>query len=215
MVNEDNILDLSSKDILLEVISQINDPLIAIIKANRRVANQLFVKRSSSQKVSEETLQNSQRIVFLIEEIINKAMQSQEVIQQPIIFELYKSNPQIKTMCKRVIDPRKISQADKEWLLALENVVINEIKLNRLSLAEIASKVSVSERQLYRSIKKILSFTPNTYIRILKLHKAKQLIDKYKTISELSYAVGFSDVHYFSKIFFNQYGKTPKDLITT
>ena len=65
MVNHDNILDLSSKDILLEVIRQINDPLIAIINANRRVTNQLFVKRSSSQKVSEVTLQNSQRIAFL------------------------------------------------------------------------------------------------------------------------------------------------------
>lgn len=218
MVNQNNILDWSSPDVLLEIMRHINDPLMAILEANKGVANQFFINRHSLQKVSELTLKNSQRIASLIEEVINNSKQVDplQTTKQPLIFELYKTNPYIKAMCKGGIDPTKISQTDKEWLITLENVVFNQAQLTQLSISELAIDVSISERQLYRNIKFFLSLTPNRYIRILKLHKAKQLIETYvyRTISEVAYAVGFSDVHYFSKIFFNQYGTMPKDLIT-
>lgn len=215
MNNQNNIVDWSSPDVLLEIVRQIKDPLTAIMEANKGVADQLFTNSSTSQNVSEITLQNSQRIASLIEEVINNSVAPQETAQQPLIFELYNTNPYIKAMCKEEIDPKKISQTDKDWLMELENVVFNEVQLSQLSLFGLAFDVSVSERQLHRNIKKFLSLTPNKYIRILKLHKAKQLIDTYvyRTISEVAYAVGFSDVHYFSKIFFNQYGKMPKDFL--
>lgn len=216
MNNQNNIVDWSSPDVLLEIVRQIKDPLTAIMDANKGVADQLFTNSSTSQKISKITLQNSQRIASLIEEVISNSVAPQEtVVQQPLIFELYNTNPHIKGMCKGEMDPKKISQTDKDWLMELEKLVFNEVQLSQLSLFGLAFDVSVSERQLHRNIKKFLSLTPNKYIRILKLHKAKQLIDTYvyRTISEVAYAVGFSDVHYFSKIFFNQYGKMPKEFL--
>ncbi|WP_299674854.1 helix-turn-helix transcriptional regulator [uncultured Dokdonia sp.] len=214
MNNQNNIIDWSSPDILLELVHQIKDPLTAIMEANKGVADQLF-GNSNSQNASEITLENSQRIASLIEEVIRKTTTSQEADKQPLIFELYATNPHIQEMCNGVIDPKKISQTDKEWLLELESVVFNEAQLNQLSLFALAFEVSVSERQLHRNIKKFLALTPNKYIRILKLHKAKQLLEEYvyRTISEVAYAVGFSDVHYFSKLFFKQYGTMPKELL--
>ena len=45
--------------------------------------------------------------------------------------------------------------------------------------------------------------------------QAKLLIEEYayRTISEVAYAVGFSDAHYFSNLFYKQYGAMPKDLL--
>lgn len=214
MNNQNNIVDWSSPDVLLEIVRQIKDPLTAIMEANKGVADQLFAN-SSSQNVSEITLENSQRIASLIEEVIRKTTTPEETTKQPLIFELYNTNPLIQEMCSGVIDPKKISQTDKDWLIELENAVFNEVQLSQLTLFGLAFDVSVSERQLHRNIKKFLSLTPNKYIRILKLHKAKQLLDKYmyRTISEVAYAVGFSDVHYFTKLFYKQYGTTPKDLL--
>jgi len=214
MNTQNNIVDWSSPDVLLEIVRQIKDPLTAIMDANKGVADQLF-GNSGPQSVSEITLENSTRIATLIEEVIRKTTTPLDTVKQPLIFELYNTNPHIKAMCKGEINPKKISQTDKEWLLELEDVVFNEVQLSQLSLFGLAFDVSVSERQLHRNIKKFLSLTPNKYIRILKLHKAKQLIDDYvyRTISEVAYAVGFSDVHYFSKIFFKQYGAMPKELL--
>ena len=77
--------------------------------------------------------------------------------------------------------------------------------------------MSVSERQLYRKITNLIYLTPNKYIRVLRLHKAKQIIENYiqHSISQIAYAVGYNDVHYFSKLFLEQYEITPRELIAT
>lgn len=214
MDNQPNIVDWNSPEVLLEIVNHIKDPLSAIIDANKGVAEQLFGDQGK-QRVSEITLENSKKIAALVEEVIKKAAAQAVHPKQPVIFELYAQNPQVQAMCKGKIDPKRVSQTDQNWLLELEEVVFNETQPNQLSLFALAFEVSVSERQLHRNIKKFLSLTPNKYIRILKLHKAKQLLENYvyRTISEVSYAVGFSDSHYFSNLFYKQYGAMPKDFL--
>jgi AraC-like DNA-binding protein len=77
--------------------------------------------------------------------------------------------------------------------------------------------MAVSERQLHRKIVNLVCLTPNKYIRILRLHKAKQMIDNYiqRSISQIAYAVGYNDVHYFSTLFLSQYNVSPKDLLNS
>ena len=43
------------------------------------------------------------------------------------------------------------------------------------------------------------------------------MIDDYiqKSISQIAYAVGYNDVHYFSRLFADQYNITPKELINS
>lgn len=212
MNNQPNIIDWSSPDVLLEFVNNIKDPLTAIMNANKGVAEQLFGNTSAPQ-VSTITLENSQKIADLIEEVIRKTTAKIEV--EPLFFEIYNKNIHVQEMCSQEVDATKISKTDKQWLLDVEKVVLNEPNLDQLSLFAVAFEVSVSERQLHRNIKKFLKMTPNKYIRILKLHKAKKLIEEYtyRTISEVAYAVGFSDAHYFSTLFYKQYGAMPKDLL--
>ena len=75
--------------------------------------------------------------------------------------------------------------------------------------------MAVSERQLHRKIGGLVFLTPNKYVRVLRLHKAKQMIDNYfyNSISQIAYAVGYSDTHYFSKIFYDQYKVMPQELL--
>ena len=64
-------------------------------------------------------------------------------------------------------------------------------------------------------LKIVVATDSHKYIRILRLHKAKQYIDDYlyDTISQISYAVGYYDTHYFSKLFRQQYNMSPKELL--
>ncbi len=214
MNNRTNSIDWSSPDIVLEIMNGIKNPLESIITANDRVVKQLFGD-SSKQNVAEITLENSKIIAELIQEVIKKASVNKSKLSQPLIFGMYETNPHVKAMCNGEIDPKKISQTDKAWLVDLEKVVLTEANPDQLSLFALAFEVSVSERQLHRNIKKFLSLTPNKYVRILKLHKAKKLLEEYayRTISEVAYAVGFHDAHYFSKLFYRQYGSMPKELL--
>jgi len=213
MSQQNNIENGSTPEVLLDLIQQIKDPLTAIMEANKGVAEQLF--GNSIENRATITLENSQKIAQLIEEVVQKTSGQGNKKKKPLFFELYETNPQIQGMCGAKVDPAKISKADQEWLVEVEQLVFNEPNPDQLSLFALAFEVSVSERQLHRNIKKFLKLTPNKYIRILKLHKAKQLLENYvyRTISEVSYAVGFSDTHYFSKLFYQQYGRMPKDVL--
>ncbi|MFD0862940.1 helix-turn-helix domain-containing protein [Sungkyunkwania multivorans] len=206
MNTQTNIIDWNSPDFLLELANGIKNPLDTIIAANGNTSNE---------QTAQITLENSKKIAALVEEVIKKAAEKATKPKQPVIFELYRKNPQIQAMCNGAIDPKKISKTDIEWLVNVEDIVFNETQPNQLSLFALAFEVSVSERQLHRNIKKFLSLTPNKYIRILKLYKARKLIEDYtyRTISEVAYAVGFSDAHYFSNLFYKQYGSMPKDLL--
>ncbi len=118
-------------------------------------------------------------------------------------------------MCAKEINPSKITKPDQNWLVNLEKEIYRSINQNDINIYDLAYKMAVSERQLHRKINSLLYLSPNKYIRILRLHKAKELIDNYiqNSISQVAYAVGYNDVHYFSKIFVAQYNMSPKELI--
>lgn len=107
----------------------------------------------------------------------------------------------------------RMTAAELDWLKKLEEIVQLEISNRQFNILELASVMAVSERQLFRQIKRLTGMTPNKYLRDIKLYKAKELLEDYTygTISEVSYAVGFEDSHYFSKIYTARFGKKPAE----
>lgn len=107
----------------------------------------------------------------------------------------------------------RMTAAELEWLKKLEEIVQQEISNRQFNILELASVMAVSERQLFRQIKRLTGMTPNKYLRDIKLYKAKELLEDYTygTISEVSYAVGFEDPYYFSKIYTARFGKKPAE----
>lgn len=215
MESTNSIINWNSPNILSEIACYIQHPLKSIIDANNMVSTQSD-DTYSQQNAAAITLTNSRKIAKLVEEVLAIAkLNSVNILSkdEPVIFDIYDSNPNVRAMFQGELAPDKISSADKEWLKNLENIVFDEIKSCQINLFQLAYHVAVSERQLHRNIKSMLYLTPNTYIRILKLYKAHQLLESlsYRTIAEVAYAVGFLDTHYFTKVFYKQYGITPKE----
>lgn len=212
-LNNLNNVDLSSSDVLMRLVKEIKTPLTSIIKANEK-SSSLSVHQTKNNS-SDIIFSSSQEIASLIEEVIKFASGEKAVEKVPLIYEIYHSNERVKSMCKNEINPDKISKQDSQWLMEMENEVYKNIKHKDLNLYDLSYKMAVSERQLHRKIKSLIHLTPNKYIRVLRLHKAKQCIDDYlyDTISQISYAVGYYDTHYFSKLFKEQYNTYPKELL--
>lgn len=211
--NNDSI-DINSSKVLMQLVKNIEGPLASIVEASERVSR-LNASKSLKIKPSDVIFSNSQEIADLIEEVMKLASGHNASERVPLIYTIYNSNEYVKSMCKDKINPNKISKQDTIWLIKMEDTINDNINHNELNLYDLSCQMAVSERQLYRKIKTLLHLTPNKYVRILRLYKAKKCIDDYlyDTISQISYAVGYYDTHYFSKLFKQQYDMYPKELL--
>lgn len=210
---ESTTIDWKNPNILGEIMLNIKDPLEKIIESSKSNVNS---GTGNYEVIFNSSKQINEVIENILEEIKSKTVKL-TVQERPIFFEIYESNENVKKMCSDSINTNKITKIDQNWLLNLENEIYSSINHNEINICELSFKMAVSERQLYRKITNLLCLTPNKYIRILRLHKAKQIIDNYinNSISQIAYSVGYNDVHYFSKLFYEQYSISPKELIAT
>jgi len=99
----------------------------------------------------------------------------------------------------------------QQWLKKVEELVLKQISQPDFTLDRLAADLFISKRQLQRKLKAYTGMTANHYIREIRLHQARQFIEneEVETLSELSYAVGFTDPHYFSTLYQKRYGRKP------
>ena len=111
-----------------------------------------------------------------------------------------------------------VTEKDKQVPLTHEEKLIEELeKMVREHLSEgcsislLATHAAMSESSLNRFLKKITGLTPGQFIRDIRLQEAIFLLEskKYKTISEVVYAVGFEDASSFTRLFKKRFGKCP------
>ncbi|WP_417444336.1 two-component regulator propeller domain-containing protein [Joostella sp.] len=102
---------------------------------------------------------------------------------------------------------------DKEFIQKALNYINQHIGDSDISVESLASHLNLSRSQVYRKIKALTNQTANEFIRNIRLHKAKVLIQAGNTnISEVSYTVGFSTSSYFTKCFKSYFGVLPTQI---
>lgn len=87
---------------------------------------------------------------------------------------------------------------------------INDQKFQKISLKSLARETHISEFYLQRLFSKVFGFTPSEYVEKLRMTEAAALIKSGKTITDVSFMVGYNDVSYFCRRFKKFYGKTAK-----
>jgi len=103
----------------------------------------------------------------------------------------------------------------KQWLRRFHRILdryLSEISLDNEQIAEL---IGMSERQFYRKVKAITKLAPNQYIRSYRLEVAKTYLEqgRYRTVREISFAVGYANVGYFNQQFKEKFGKTPLNVL--
>lgn len=122
-----------------------------------------------------------------------------------------------KRMREAVIDGEyemsKSNDADTQFINEFKRIVRDQMSNSDLNVEMLGEQLGLSRVQLYRKVKAMTGSTPVEVIRISRLRKARQLLStSHKTVSEISYEVGFSSPSYFTKCFKDYYGKIPKSL---
>lgn len=77
------------------------------------------------------------------------------------------------------------------------------------SIADVAERCYISLPTINRLFKKHLNTTPNDFLNLTKLSKAKKLLDDGFSVTDSCVQAGFSNCSYFISLFKKQYGTTP------
>lgn len=108
--------------------------------------------------------------------------------------------------------PRELAanQMDAEFLRRVVSIVEKNLSDYEFDVKTLARHLAVSRRQLFRKFKAVAGCTPNAFIRDIRLKHAAQLLQETGlTVSEIIYAVGFSDPKYFRAVFRERFGVLP------
>ena len=89
---------------------------------------------------------------------------------------------------------------------------MNEKVTEPITIEEICHKFFMSRSSLQALFKMYLHSSPKSYLLNIKLQKSKELIrENQYTISEIADMLGFSSIHYFSRLFKKYYDVSPSE----
>lgn len=81
----------------------------------------------------------------------------------------------------------------------------------KLSIDSIAKLAYVSKSNFFKMFKDELGTSPNEFILQERINRAKELLASQNSIKETAYQTGFSDTNYFTRVFKQLVGITPKN----
>ena len=105
------------------------------------------------------------------------------------------------------------SQESNELVLSIRQYVLNNMSQHKISIPQVARHLGMSERQLYRKVGLAIGMKPNKLILEIRLQRARELLttNSFGSVAAISSAVGFDSAPYFSKLYFERFGKKPTD----
>jgi len=110
------------------------------------------------------------------------------------------------------IDPKAITvtSLDQKFLEDILFLLEQKFSEPNFSISQMQDALAMSKTQLHRKLKAVTNEAPSELLRNFRLKRAAQLLKQdADNISQIAYAVGFSNISYFTKCFKELYGKTP------
>lgn len=109
---------------------------------------------------------------------------------------------------------KKISLKSSDEILMerIMKAVNGHIDNPKFSVEELASEVGLSRVHIHRKLKELTNQSASDFIKSIRLKQAATLLSEKKmSISEVAYAVGYTNLSHFSATFREQFGETPKE----
>lgn len=99
---------------------------------------------------------------------------------------------------------------DDLFLEKIRKVIDEKIGDTDLDIPYLCQVVHLSATQLFRKMKALTGEAPISFIRKVRLHKARELVETTDlSIAEIAYDMGFTDPAYFSRAFSKEFGNPP------
>lgn len=118
----------------------------------------------------------------------------------------------LSTASSSITGPQ-VKPEDIAFMEHLHRVVEEQMLRGDLSIDTISSRMANSKSTFNRHVKQLTGVSSAAYILQLRLKKACQMLaeQETKSIGEISMSCGFDDMSYFSRVFRQNFGKTPTE----
>ena len=146
-----------------------------------------------------------------IKDLIEKSRKHDEEKELEMVICLQKFWKVIFKHRKNIPQPEVESNVDFERLRA----IITYIELNyenRITLDDIASKISLCKEECCRLFKRCMNTSIFDYIIQYRIDKSARLLkESDKSVTEIAQSVGFNDANHFAKLFRRERGVSPSE----
>ncbi|WP_228852122.1 helix-turn-helix domain-containing protein [Aegicerativicinus sediminis] len=152
------------------------------------------------------------KIAVLIEELLD----SEHEDFMKSVFVEGKTQEILATTIQTYMDTKNgkgfhINDAYLKKLEQVEEIIQRDLE-NVPSIAELAKLVGINQNKLQQGFKHMFKVSVNNYIRNQKMSKARELLESTDlNITEISERIGINSKSYFSKLFRQYYGLSPKN----
>ena len=165
-----------------------------------------YLKRRQRRLEQEQRLENILRQYRELQEQVAEqaAVQGsvpevQEVPAEPAAVRYHLEEPQI-------VNP------DEEMMQQLMAFIEQRISDEELRIDDMAQAVNMGRTVFYEKIRSLVGMSPQDFLRRLRMQRACQLISRSTmNVSEVAFAVGFTDPKYFSRCFKKETGMSPRE----
>ena len=111
-----------------------------------------------------------------------------------------------------MLSPEPLQSADRQLLEKIVKLINENISNPNLNVEFLAENIGISRVHLYRKLKELTNQSTSDFIKTIRIKQAAELLaDQKVQVSEVAYAVGFSNLSHFSNSFKEFYGISPTE----
>ncbi len=108
--------------------------------------------------------------------------------------------------------PAKETPIEDAFVKRVREAIEENISDAGFTVEQLCRKVFMSHSQLHRKLDALTGCSPNKFIRILRLNKAKEMMgNPANSIAAVAYDCGYNDPGYFARVFKQEHGETPQE----
>jgi signal transduction histidine kinase/DNA-binding response OmpR family regulator len=99
---------------------------------------------------------------------------------------------------------------EDDFMIRVRRILETNLREEEFGISQLCRELAVSQSQLYRKFKSLCNITIADYFKLLRLHKARELLlTTSLNITEVAYSTGFRSLAYFSREFTHRFGQSP------
>lgn len=104
------------------------------------------------------------------------------------------------------------NKLEDAFILKVKQVVLDHISEEDFNTARLCKSIGLGRTQLHNKIKALTGQSTSAFVRSIRLHKAKELLQTTDlNVSEVSYEIGISNPTYFSRLYREMFGISPRE----
>jgi len=202
----------------------IKDDFFRVVKGDIRIINPYELHRIDSSSWRHINLVVG---ADFVKSVLKEVVYFQNVIKDEKLFEYFKklfndesilTELQAKKALQKLSSYKKMEferdfgKPKREYLEKIVKYIEKSADIAEIDIEKMVSKAGYSKYHFLREFKKEFGLTPNHYIHNVKINRARNLMDKNSSLSQVAYECGFCDQSHFIKIYKKFYGHTPSKI---